>query len=75
MIKMKQDYDMTNRTGAIYAKNEIKLLCPIQQGMVYVKTELDNDVIDHTHAVYTKIRTKLSQLIGQDVVYHENQTW
>ena len=40
MKKMRQDNDMTDRIGSLYAENETHLLWPIWQGMVYDKDEI-----------------------------------
>ena len=47
MMKIRQDNDMTNGTGAVYVENEIELLWLIRLGTIYDKTRLDNDVTDH----------------------------
>ena len=53
MTKMRQDYNMTNHTSEIYAKNGIELSWSIGQSMVYNKigTELswpiEQDVVYH----------------------------
>ena len=34
MMKTKQDNDVTNRTGVVYAKNETKFLWPIRSDAI-----------------------------------------
>ena len=57
MMKINQDNDMTNGTGAFYAKNNTKLLWPIRSGAGCEEKKL-NDVIDCTGIVY--VFTKLN---------------
>ena len=40
MKKMRQDNDMTDHIGSLYAENETHLLWLIRQGMVYDKDEI-----------------------------------
>ena len=39
VMKTRQDNDMTNRTGALYTKNDIELLWPIGLGVIYDKSK------------------------------------
>ena len=39
MMKTRQDNDKIDRTSAVYAENEIELLCPIKLGIVYDKNQ------------------------------------
>ena len=40
MIEMRQDNDMTDRDGLLYAKKKIELWWLIQQGMVYDENQI-----------------------------------
>ena len=63
MMKIKQDNDMTNGTGAFYAKNNTKLLWPIRSG-----AGCDEKKIERRDRLYRYsicfYQTKLSWLIG-----------
>ena len=39
-MKTRQDNDVTNHTGTIYAKNDTKLLWPIRSGTVYNRNQI-----------------------------------
>ena len=45
MTKTRQENDVIDCIGQIYAKTKIKLLGPIWLGVVYDKTKQDNDNI------------------------------
>lgn len=51
MIKIKQDNNVIDRIGLLYAKNDNELLGPIRLGVVYDENRHDNDVIDLLHVV------------------------
>ena len=58
MTKTKQDNDMTDRVGVVYAENDTQLVGPIGSGVVYDETRQDNDMIDHIRTAYAKNETK-----------------
>ena len=59
MTKTRKDNDVINRTGLLYAKNKIKLLCRFDGLRSMMKTRQGNNVTDHIIVVYDKIGTKL----------------
>ena len=60
MIKIKQDNNVIDRIGLLYAKNDNELLGPIRLGVVYDESRHDNDVIDLLHVVYIENEIELS---------------
>ena len=72
MREIRHDNNLINRSGAVNAENETKLLWLIVQGAIYDENTHLNDVTDHTSLVYAENNTKLSWLIRQGVVYDEN---
>ena len=51
---------MTNRIGAVYTKNEIKLSWSIKPDAIVKKTKQNNDMTNRASAVYVEKKTKLS---------------
>ena len=64
MTKTRKDNDVIDRTGLLYAKNKIKLLCRSDGLRSMMKTRQDINVIDFISVVYDKIGTKLLWTIG-----------
>lgn len=60
MIKIKQDNNVIDRIGLLYAKNDNELLGPIRLGVVYDENRHDNDVIYLLHVVYVENEIELS---------------
>lgn len=54
MRKTKLENDMTDRTSAVYAKNEIERSWKTDHVRFVMKTRQDNDVTEWASAVYTK---------------------
>ena len=44
VLKTKKDNNVTDRTSAVYAKNDVKLSWPIKSDATMMKTRQDNDV-------------------------------
>ena len=59
-MKTRQDNDLTDHKGAIYAEYYIELSGPIRSSVVYMKTIQNNDVTDLIGVVYARKETKLS---------------
>ena len=73
MPKTRQENNVTDCTGVVYAKNGIKLSWPIGSDATVTKTKLDNDVIDLSGLVYAENEIELSWPIRPSVVWDENQ--
>lgn len=63
---------MIDRTNAVNAKNETKLLWLIEPGMISDETRSDNDMIDHIGVIYIKTEIELSRPIWSGVICNEN---
>ena len=71
VTKTKQDNDMTDLTGLVYAENDIELSRPIRQGAVCGKTRQgvvcdetrQDNVIHHIGQVYVENDNELSRPI------------
>lgn len=55
--KIRQDKNMTNHTGAIYDKNDIKLLWPIRSSVTVTTTRQHNDMTNLIGMVYAENKT------------------
>ena len=71
-MKTKQDNYVTEQIGAIYAKNETKLLWSIDWVWFVTKTRYDNEVTKRIGAINTENDIELSWPIVSGVVYEEN---
>lgn len=60
MMKNKQDNDLTNCMGAVYAENYTKLLGLSDQVQSMRKSRQDNDVTNLTVVVYIEKEMELS---------------
>lgn len=63
---------MIDRTNAVNAKNETKLLWLIEPGMISDETRSDNDMIDHIGVIYIETEIELSRPIWSGVICNEN---
>lgn len=60
MMKNRQDNNLIDRMGAVYAENYTELLGLLDQVRFMTQSRQDNDVTDLTIAVYTEKETELS---------------
>ena len=60
MTKTRQDNDMIDGIGAVYAENETELSKSIEPVQSMTKIRKDNDMIDCIGTVYAKCDTELS---------------
>lgn len=54
MMKTKQDYDMIDRIGMVYSKNETELSWLIRQVRLLMKTKEVNNVTNCISAIYAE---------------------
>ena len=73
MTKTRQDNDMIDGIGAVYAENETELSKSIEPVQSMTKIRKDNDMIDCIGTVYAKSDTELSWSIRPCANYDKNQ--
>lgn len=65
---------MTERTGAVYEENDIKLSWPIDRVRFVTKTRQDNDVIEWIVMVYLENDIELMWQMRMGVIFDEDKT-
>ena len=71
-MKVRQDNDVTDCIGIVYAKNDIELYKPIISGAVCDGTRQDNDVTDLISMVYAGKEIELSLSIKVGLICDKN---
>lgn len=72
-MKTRQDNDVTEWTGAVYAKNETELSWSTNQVRSMMKTKYGNEVVERIGAFYVKNDIELSWPTVLSAICHKNQ--
>ena len=72
-MKTRQDNNVVDRSGAIYAKNNTELCVRSNLAPTMMKTRHDNNITKHIRAIYAKNETQLLHPIELSAVCDENQ--
>ena len=59
-MKTRQENNLIDHIGTVYAENYIELPGPIESGAIYTKTRQNNDVIDLIGVIYIRKKIELS---------------